>query len=265
MTNTEADKLVPEVENQVSGTDKRIKVSLIDSECKEDRINKMYFAFRTCASNKTSKDLTTEVIELDFSKKVKFLEDNFKKKHLSLAEFTDFTFSIEGIPLYIAEQILRHRHLSFAKKSFRYVVIQEKLEELEEHISAEGNTKYEEISDKYFYNPYTHKNPERIALNILNLRQYLKEVKYGGKNENARGILPTSLRTSMVIKGNLRTFIEICQKRLCRRTQGLNRDIFESIKKYIIEYTGLSESLFTPDCSVCEDTCEFPYMKLKGN
>lgn len=228
-----------------------------------DVVNNMYIAFRTCASNKTTEELIKELDVKTYEQKITFLNDNFNKKHLSLAEFGYIMFVIEGLPMYIGEQILRHRHLSFAKKSFRYVQIKENIVELKNIVENIAFTK--EIhakSDKYFYTSLEDNSINKSIYNVKTLIQYLEEIKASKPNEYARGSLPMSLRTSMAISGNIRAFMEISPKRTCKRSQGTNQLIFTRIKEIILEQIPqLSESLFNPNCGLCEDSCEFPSMK----
>lgn len=227
-------------------------------------ITNMYVAFRTCASNKSTAQLIEEANKKTYKEKVQFLKQNFDKKHLAIAEFSDVMFTIEGVPMYIAEQLLRHRHLSFAKKSFRYIKIKENINEI--YMLMHGGRTHEivPIVNKYFYNPFSDLSNSitRSWSCIEALHQYLSEIQDGVTNEDARGALPTSLRTTMAISGNLRCFMEIAPKRLCKRSQGLTQLIFARIKELIVESTSREfESLFEPNCALCEDVCEFPSMR----
>lgn len=147
----------------------------------EPRYEKLLFlveqAGRVCYNSESA---------LDKESGEKFVKKLIKMGHESVLEHATLSFMIETDRA-TANQIVRHRLLSFSQQSQRYV----KYNNLE-FIIPEG---VKEHSDEY-----------EVMINGLKdveLR-YKQLIKLGLKAEQARAILPQCTKTTIVVSGNIR-------------------------------------------------------------
>jgi thymidylate synthase ThyX len=59
---------------------------------------------------------------------------------------------------------------------------------------------------------------------------YKRIIELGGNIEDARGILPTNILTNIVMKINMRNYVELVRKRSSSRTQDEYRDVLDQMK-----------------------------------
>lgn len=150
-------------------------------------------------------------------------------KHMSVFEFADATFRIEGISRACANQLVRHRLASYCQESQRYVKI---------------NT---DSCDWYV-------TPDEIAENDDALLMYDKMMELSGetykalldigiKPEDARYILPNGAKTTIVTKMNMREFFNFLNLRLERHAQAeiryLAAQMFEALKTQTTEESNI--------------------------
>jgi thymidylate synthase ThyX len=64
---------------------------------------------------------------------------------------------------------------------------------------------------------------------------YKAMIKKGVKIEDARGILPTNILTNIVGSCNMRTFVELVQKRSSPRTQAEYRQVLDAMKASVLD------------------------------
>jgi flavin-dependent thymidylate synthase len=151
-------------------------------------------------------------------------------------EFVDYTFLIEGVSRAFTHQLVRTRTASFAQQSQRTVDMEDF--EYVTPKNLKGCSYYEQamrsINEDYFY---------------------LKEL--GFPPQDARGILPTNICTSIIGKFNLRTMSDMAKKRLCPRTQGEYQDVFKEMRNKVIEVHQWAEKFIRVYCAAV-GVCQFP-------
>jgi thymidylate synthase (FAD) len=145
-----------------------------------------------------------------------------KPPHTGPLEFAFFWFRFR-IPLYVAVQILRHRTMSFAQLSGRY----------KKH---DGNYF---SPDLFRTNNKSNKQDSGFDLNLdqglikgiydssieESINKYLQLIDLGVCREQARGVLPESIMTTLNVCGNWNNWIKFFILRLDEHTQKETRDI----------------------------------------
>ncbi len=130
-------------------------------------------------------------------------------------EFVDYTFMIEGVTRAFTHQLIRTRTASYAQQTMRVLKMQSW-----EHLVGPSVANSSKAS-KLYAEAMTH-----VAL------AYDRMLNEPGVNiEDARGILPTNILTNIVMKINMRNFVELVRKRSSPRTQGEYREVLEQMKE----------------------------------
>ena len=192
--------------------------------------------------------------------------------HYSVVEHLPLTFEINGISRNCSHQLVRHRIASYSQASQRYIKLNkqgvENLSKIVESISLdtpeEIDILYQEL-DKYMR---VLSRDEFIKRNIINYPyiDYIKQMtnrlietytlyltmveEYKFKPEDARDILPSSMKTSLIVTLNARSLIEICKERLCEQAQEEIRILFFKMKELI-------QDVYPTVYKYCEPKCHF--------
>lgn len=158
-------------------------------------------------------------------------------------EFVDYVFEIRRVTRAFTHQLVRTRAGSYAQESQRTVDVRENLVMM----------------------------PERVALNSSAMNRWVRTVALLKKSyqyfidaekipaQDARGILPTNLTTSIKAKFSLRTLHEMAKVRLCTRTQGEYQDVFREMRQLVIEvHPWVGEHQFLEVACVADARCAFP-------
>ena len=126
-------------------------------------------------------------------------------------EFVDFTFLIEGVTRAFTHQLVRTRVASFAQQSMRVTNL-----EGFNYLTGPSIEQNKLLKDKY------DKTMSDIddAYNVL--------VTSGAQIEDARGVLPTNILTNIIMKINMRNFIDMIKKRSGKRTQDEYRNVMDA-------------------------------------
>lgn len=127
-------------------------------------------------------------------------------------EFVHFTFAIEGVGRGFTHQFVRNRQGSYAQQTMRM-------------LDKSGFT--------YHTGPTIAKSPTMRsiyngAMEDINTAYELL-ISLGAPIEDARGLLPTDIHTSLVVDYNLRTLSELVASRSSPRTQGEFRDVLDAM------------------------------------
>lgn len=128
-------------------------------------------------------------------------------------EFVDYTWMIEGVTRAFTHQLVRSRTFSFAQQTMRVLNVEGWRYETGPSIKADPVLKFSYDS-----------NMSHIA------EAYDMLIRDGAAIEDARGILPTNILTNIVMKGNMRSFVELVRKRSSSRVQGEYREVLEQLK-----------------------------------
>mgnify|MGYP001605912227 CR=1 FL=1 len=165
---------------------------------------------------------------------LEYMRDTIK----SSWEFVDYIFKIDGVTRAFTHQLVRTRTGSYAQQAMRVV-------DARNQPVAEPATIYEGNIDIW--------NEGRDAA----LDCYAKLIGSGMPIQDARGILPTNITTSIMAKLNLRTLHEMAKLRLCTRTQGEYQDVFRAMREVVIAVHPWAEQFIDVHC-VATGTCAFP-------
>lgn len=152
--------------------------------------------------------------------------------HWSTWEHISFTFYISGVSRSLLAQLSRHRHISLAVQSQRYV-------RYENDIDC--------ISPKF----------KKIASNAA-FDEAIRNAKYayddllafGELAEDARSILPNACCTKLYMTANARALIEMSHLRLCNRAQSEIRTMFEELKKQVALVAPEVADYMRPKCEI---------------
>ena len=157
--------------------------------------------------------------------------------HLSILEHCSFTFQITGVSRTLLAQLTRHRLVSFAVESQRYV-------------------KYDDKDIDFIIPSANFEHVGKIKQSAQHaLKVYKHLVKNGAKAENARAVLPNCMPTNLVMTVNLRELAAMCNLRLCNNAQLEIRNLFYKIKDLLESHPDFDENdreifklLLVPNC-----------------
>ena len=153
-------------------------------------------------------------------------------------EFVDYTFRISGVTRAFTHQLVRTRTGSYAQESQRTVDVGE-----HEVITPEF--------DSIFQDADWH-----AAVGVM-MAYYTGLIAQGVPIQDARGILPTNISTSIVAKFDLRCLHEMAKVRLCTRTQGEYQTVFRAMRDQVLAVHPWAEPFIQVHC-VNTGTCAFP-------
>ena len=86
---------------------------------------------------------------------------------------------------------------------------------------------------------------------------YQELIEAGAELQDARGIMPSNMATSIQAKFNLRTLSDTAKTRLCTRTQGEYQEVFREMRRLVVEQHWWAEPLLQVAC-VATGQCAFP-------
>jgi len=201
----------------------------------ENILNTIFTACKTCYSELDIHDILKQEIAHD--KKLGLVQKIMRSGHLSTVEHINLTFCIDGITRACAQQLTRHRIASFSMKSQRYVASNFDFE-MPDSIK-EDETKSEIFADTL--------EEVRACYDTL--------LALGCKKEDARAILPNCTTTSVMMTINLRSFINMCNERLCLRAQKEIRQLVNLMKFEILknENNVFLREFLKPKCDICKE------------
>ncbi len=155
--------------------------------------------------------LFEEIKEWPHEKKMEELE-YMSKTIPSSWEFVDLIFLIQDVTRAFTHQLVRSRHASFAQQTMRVV-------DMKDFGYTTGPTIENNAMAKAIY---------QSAMRMIN-HAYKQMVSHGSKPEDARGILPTNIHTNIVMKLNLRAFVELVRARSSGRVQGEYAEVLKQM------------------------------------
>lgn len=189
---------------------KIIKQSYDILELSENALETLENAGRTCYK---SEDKIAD------GSAVRFVESLIKRGHHAMIEFGDITVRFvtnRGV----THELVRHRLCSFAQESTRYVKYDGDMEFIKPVWWDESTT-----------------DQRRLWINALKKAEetYIALLKMGWKAEQAREVLPNSLKTEIVMKANIREwrhiFSQRCAKTAHPQMSHLMRPLLAEVKK----------------------------------
>lgn len=166
---------------------------------------------------------------------LEYMRDTIK----SSWEFVDYVFEIEGVTRVFTHQLVRTRTGSYAQQAMR--VVDARGFECAVPPSVEGSDAEEVYSESV-----------RTAFDAYGML-----VDAGVPAQDARGLLPNNVLTSITAKFNLRTLHEMAKLRLCTRTQGEYQDVFRAMRAAVVDLHPWAAEFLEVHC-VATGTCAFP-------
>lgn len=148
-------------------------------------------------------------------------------------EFVSFVFHISKVSRATTHQIVRHRLMSFVQESLRFSV---KSGESFDYLIPASINNNQSATSGYL----------TIMKNIQNA--YDELLALGVPTEDARGVLPMNIFTSIVIGCNYRSLWEMAKQRLCYQSQGEFRELIGKMKKLVGEVHPLLGEYLKPSC-----------------
>ena len=160
----------------------------------------------------------------------KFLKGIVKRGHESVIEHESITVRVT-CDRGVTHEIVRHRIASYSQESTRYCNYTN--EKFSNQISCiDIATGFE-----YDLNDENDRKKYEIWNNAMNAAEqyYFQMIEAGAKPEEARSILPNSLKTELVMTMNLREWRHFIRLRASKRAHPQIREITEMIRKEFAE------------------------------
>lgn len=141
-------------------------------------------------------------------------------------EFVDYTFLLEGVTRAFTHQLVRTRTASYAQQTMRVLDVEGWDYLTGPTITDDKHVEFvdENMSAKDLYEKTM--NDIAVAYDTL--------IDAGVAIEDARGVLPTNICTNIVVKMNMRTFVDTVRKRRSPRTQGEYRDVLKGMEDQVL-------------------------------
>lgn len=237
-----------------------MKVTLIDYTGKNAESASAYAASVLLFTKSTRLNMSPGLFEeiLNWSPEKKMEELAYMANTIpSSWEFVDYTFVIEGASRAFTHQLVRTRNASYAQQTMRILNV-------EGWDYLTGPT----ISGDRLLSEFYHAGMSQIA------NSYDKLIAGGAAIEDARGILPTNILTNIVMKLNMRNFVDMAKKRSSPRVQDEYRSVIEMMKQVAIDVHPFltlflertqdkaSQELYEELASIEDDTKRLRMIKL---
>jgi len=171
---------------------------------------------------KMSPDGIHEIAAWPVSKKIEEL--NYMANTIrSSWEFVDYVFLLEDVTRAFTHQLVRTRHASYAQQTMQIL-----------QVDATAVAKPVRFSD-----PDSGKNIAAgdiwdNAIDVIDIA-YRSMIANGATVEEARGILPTNIKTNIVVKVNLRTLSEVFASRISPRNLGEFREVALAMRDAVLK------------------------------
>ena len=156
-------------------------------------------------------DITIHQAEEEFN-------DSINTGIYGLFEFVNFTFDISEVTRAFTHQLVRTRNASYVQESMRFSVHRgEQFQYLEDLPTISGDAQ------------------KRIYREGMQTIQILYEMLLdnGVAPEDARGVLPTNILTTIAMKIDYRNLLQLAEQRLCMQSQEEHRNFVKSVKSLI--------------------------------
>lgn len=165
------------------------------------------------------------------SENTKLLDYCIRHGHWSVFEMAHMTVEIETSRA-IAAQILRHRSFSFQEFSQRYAEVSE-FENYEARRQDQKNRQnsIDDMSEED--KDWFQLAQQTVQDNTMSL--YKEAIQRGIAKEQARFLLPLSVKTKLYMTGNVRSWLHYLDLRCGNGTQKEHKDIADSIKAIFVE------------------------------
>jgi thymidylate synthase (FAD) len=165
----------------------------------------------------------------DYEKLLKYCMDH---GHWSIFQMASACFEIETTRA-ISPQILRHSSFSFQEFSLRYSKATEV--KIEEARRQDLKNKQNSISD---LSPEVQQWFKDAQAEVWDKAKaaYDKAIELGVAKECSRGLLPMNTKTTLMMSGNIRSWIHYFNLRCATATQKEHRDLALSMRAQLMEH-----------------------------
>lgn len=156
-------------------------------------------------------------------------------------EFVSYTFEITGVTRAFTHQLVRTRNASFAQESQRTV----------------------DVSENGWLIPDGYSNELTFDYNqsiFDSMAAYSSLIEDGMKVQDARGVIPTNIHTSIMMSANLRTLHQMAEIRLCYKTQGEYQRVFRAMRDEVVKVHPWASDFIKVYCANT-GVCCFPRFK----
>ena len=179
----------------------------------------IYAAYRQCYSDgeatEAFREARSDYLTAHGKKKIDaFIARNIASGHVSALESVSLSFGVTGFSRISSQQITRHRHVSPAQQSQRYV----NAEDFDYIVPPS----IENCDDAFVQSEF------EAFMNQASMI-YAHLVEYGIPKEDARFVLPNACETRFVLSMNARAMLEFLELRLCNRAQWEARALAKAI------------------------------------
>lgn len=206
----------------------------------ENPMKTIYWAFMNM-HNRIPDNL--DEIDLSEEEMNSFFDMLLKQPHQTVLEFVKTDWILEGVSRAFQQQLTRTRQAGYSIQSLRIVDV--------------GNFADEK---RYFMSSKIRDNPElkKRYEDAMNIEQtfYRGLIDAGADIEDARGILPLNIYSTITMTIDLRALYHMLELRFCENTQEEYRLVAEAMKKEVGEKLG---RVFTkPMHPICFSTGKCP-------
>ena len=153
--------------------------------------------------------------------------------HYSPFEHSGMTIALD-VPLFVRDQIVRHKSMSFSVLSGRYTELPPKfyVPGADRPLVQVGKAlDYRREPGGEFLHTTSDAFHESVAEDALDKYRFL--IKAGVANEVARNVLPASVYTQMWVSGTLRSWLHFLDQRADKHAQHETQDVAEQIKHLV--------------------------------
>jgi thymidylate synthase (FAD) len=166
-------------------------------------------------------------------------------------EFVHMTFLFENVSRALTHQLVRTRLASYSQQSLRCIQLPN-------------------FADKELYHmPASVRNKKGFRDAMLKIQELYNGLLETESTEDARGVLPMNIGTTIIMGCNLRTLQDMVNKRLCIKTQEEFRKVAEQILQEVSSKMDKRLlKLFGRPCDInnkclMESECEMQYQEGK--
>lgn len=130
-------------------------------------------------------------------------------------EFCDYVFLLEDVTRALTHQLVRHRTGSYAQQTQQVLKIDASAVETPRGLSSQAADTWKGAVETMAF-------------------AYDEMLERGATIEQARGILPTNIKTNIVVKFDLRTLVDVFHQRISPRNLGEFRDIAVAMRDAVL-------------------------------
>lgn len=174
-----------------------------------------------------------------------YVENTLMKDGMpTFLEYVNLTFKYENVSRALQQQLTRHRvGFSYAIQSMRCIDLPNFADERQYHNPFEENT---EAFDRY------HSKMLKVQ------EEYRQALAEGVPTQDARGLLPMNIYSTLTFSCSLRALVGMLNKRLCLKAQGEFRDVADKTLQEIVKKLDprITKWVGPP--------CNFGYCMMKG-